>query len=302
MKKQIPNSRTTVLAFAAIAMSLGVTSMTASAANVVLDGGSSWVGWTSEGQSNQLGVYGSGATTDVYEVYATTFYFDNNSVDFSGGAVGGGPTGGVTGFGTGAFSTGAFANGNVILGIGVRRISGSTITGPNVRFDLDSDSYLAATSVGGSDGRASSSTYSEFKDFTVQFNSSTWAGSTLNAQAGTGTFYGGPNNFQTIPSGVGSGVSSDYAFRAFGLTDSYQMLFDVDAMQTLYGGVNPFGLNPSFPGIGAFGSTVRISLNGVGTNNAVFDAPVLVSVPEPSMAMLLGIGCTVTALRRRRSA
>ena len=263
-----------------------------------INGGSSWAGWTSEGQSNQLGVYGSGLTTEIYEVFTTSFNFNNNSVDFSGGAVGGGPTGGVTGFGTGAFSTGAFTNGNRILGIGVRRISGSGLSTPTVRFDLDSDSYLAASSVGGSDGRTSSSTYSEFEDFTVQFNSSTWAGSTLNAQAGAGTFYGGPNNFQTITSGAGSGVSSDWAFRAFGLSNSYQMLFDVDAMQTLYGGANPFGLNASFPGIGAVGDTVRISLNGLGGNIAVLDASV---VPEPTSALLLLGSGAMLLLRRRRA-
>jgi hypothetical protein len=161
---------------------------------------------------------------------------------------------------------------------------------------LDSDSYLAASSVGGSDGRTSSSTYSEFEDFTVQFApSQAWAGSTLNAQAGNGTFYGGPNTFQTI---AGSPVGYDFAFRAFAQSDSYQMLFDVDAMQTLYGGSNPFGVNP-FPGIGAVGDTVRISLNGLGGNSAVLDASV---VPEPTSALLLLGSGAMLLLRRRRTA
>jgi len=56
-----------------------------------------------------------------------------------------------------------------------------------------------------------------------------------------------------------------------------------------------------FPGIEAVGDTMRISLNGLGTNNAVFDAPVV--APEPGTAMLLYIGCAGgAAMRRRRSA
>lgn len=280
-----------------------IASITTAAATDI-NGGTSWTGWTSEGFSDQLGVYGSGASTAIYEIYTSTFFFNNHSV--SGSPTGGGPTGGVTGFGTGAFSTGAFANGNRILGVGVRVVSGGSISGftPTVRFDLDSDSYQAASFVGGADGRTSSSTYSEFKDFTVQFQDAlSWAGSTINAQAGNGTFYGGPNNFQTIPGGIGSGVSYDWPFRAFAQSASYQMFFDVDAMSALYGGVNPFGKNAAFQGIGAVGSDVLISLNGLGNNNAVFSASI---VPEPSTLVMGAVGAVLllgsSALRRLRKA
>jgi hypothetical protein len=285
------------------AITLGLAG-TAGAAPVI-DGGSSWGGWTSEGQSNALGVYGSGSSTAVYEVYTTAFSFNNNSV--TGGAVGGGLTGGATGFGTGAFSTGAFANGNTILGIGVRVVSGGSITGftPTVRFDLDADSYQAASSVGGVDGLTSSGAYSETKDFTVQFEGvNSWRGSTLNIQNGNGTFYGGSSIFKTIPGGIGSGVSYDWAFRAFAQANSYQMFFDLDAMDNLYGVNNPFGFSTT--GIGTIddASPVRISLNGLGTNNVVFlaDTAVPAAVPEPgSLALaalaLLGLG----TVRRRRN-
>jgi hypothetical protein len=257
--------------------------------------------------SNQLGVYGSGSSTAVYEVYTTAFSFNNNSV--SGGAVGGGPTGGATGFGTGAFTTGAFANGNRMLGIGVRVVSGGTLPlTPTVRFDLDSDSFKAATSVGGADGRTSFTSWSESKDFTTQFEgANSWRGGTLTEQVGNGTSNGGPDNQQQIVGGIGSGVSYDFAFRAFAQAGSYQMFFDLDAMQSLYGGSNPFGLNTNFTGIGTIGvnDTVRISLNGLGTNNVVFDASTRApsNVPEPgSLALsalgLLGLG----AVRRRKTA
>jgi hypothetical protein len=280
---------------------LGASALTASA--VSIDGGSSWGGWTSVGQSNQLGVYGSGSTTDVYEIYTSAFTFNNNSV--SGGAVGGGPTGGPTGFGTGAFSTGAFANGDRILGIGVRAISGGSITGftPTVRFDLDGDSYKAATSVGGADGRTSFTSWSESKDFTVQFEgANSWRGGTLTEQVGNGTSNGGPNNQQALVGGIGSGVSYDWAFRAFAQSSSYQMFFDLDAMQSLYGSSNPFGLNANFTGIGTIGNNVRISLNGVGTSNVVFDAPTTSgSVPDGgTTAALIGSAILGLAALRRR--
>jgi len=288
-----------VLALAAAGM--------ANAAPVAVNGGTSWGGWNSVGQSNQLGVYGSGSSTAVYEVYTTTFAFSSHSV--SGGATGGGPTGGATGFGTGAFSTGAFANGNTILGIGVRVVSGGAITSftPTVRFDLDADSYLASTSVGGVDGRTSFTSWSETGDFTAQFEGANqWRGGTLTQQVGNGTSNSGPNNQQAIVGGIGSGVSYDWAFRAFAQTSSYQMFFDLDAMETLYGGANPFSKNAAFTGIGDFGNSVRISLNGLGGNSVVFDASTTVpaaGVPEPgSLALaalaLLGLG----AARRRKTA
>ena len=276
----------------------------AGAANALPDinGGTSWGGWTSNGLSNQLGVYGSGSTTAVYEVYSTVFSFNNHSV--SGGPVGGGPTGGATGFGTGAFSTGAFANGNTILGLGVRVVSGGSISTftPTVRFDRDSDSYQAASSVGGGDGRTSFTSWSETGDFTAQFEgANSWRGGTLTMQVGNGTSNGGPNNQQQLVGGIGSGVSYDWAFRAFAQTSAYQMFFDLNAMQTLYGGSNPFGLNPGFTGIGAIGDPVRISLNGLGSNNVVFGAPTaLSSIPEPGSLTLVALGLMGFGAARRR--
>jgi hypothetical protein len=278
----------------------GASALTASA--ISIDGGTTWGGWTSVGASNQLGVYGSGSTTAVYDVYRTVFSFNNDTQ--SGGATGGGPTGGATGFGTGAFSTGAFANGNTILGIGVDTNGGSVGSfTPTVRFDLDADSYQAASSVGGGDGRVSFTSWSEMGDFTAQFEgANAWRGGTLTEQVGNGTSNGGPNNQQALVGGIGSGVSYDWAFRAFAQADSYQMFFDLTAMQALYGVANPFGKNASFTGIGSFGDPVTISMNGLGTNNVVFSAPTTSgSVPDGGATLvLLGGALTGLAALRRK--
>lgn len=275
-------------------------SSSAAAAAPDINGGSSWNGWTSVGFSNQLGVYTFGTTTEVYEVYKTTFTFDNNSK--SGNPVGGGPTGGTTGFGTGTYSAGAFANGNTILGIGVRVVSGGSLVNftPTIRFDTAGDTYTPASTVGGTDGRGGFGLYSQTGDFTVQFFSSNWAGTVLTLQAGQGTFFGGPSNFQQL----GGNIGNDFAFRAFGQANSYQMFFDLTAMQALYGVSNPFGVNPGFTGIAPFANPIRISMNGLGGNNVVFSAATAVAgaVPEPdSWALLIaGFGLVGAAARRQR--
>jgi len=107
-------------------------------AGVDINGGLSWNGWTSRGFSNQLGVYGSGGTSEVYEVYTTSFAFNKSSNTITGNpvqAVEPAATGFSSGrlaytpFGKVAVSAGAFADGNTILGVGVRVVSGGRVAG-----------------------------------------------------------------------------------------------------------------------------------------------------------------------------
>jgi len=260
-------------------------------AGVDINGGLSWNGWTNRGLSNQAGLYGSGgmADTELYEVYTTAFAFDatsNTITDNPVQAVAPAPTGFETGrtvptpFGPLVVSAGAFQAGNTILGIGVRATGTGSITSfkPTLRFDLDNDSYAPASATGGTVGRTSFSSFSEQGDFTVQFEgASSWRGSTISVQAGSRTgqaaTYTGTNNTVLLPGGVGSGTSYDFAFRAFAqpAAKSYQMFLDMTAIPSLYGSVYATFF-PGKAGVGPIGDRVTVSLNGLGSNNVVFDA------------------------------
>ncbi len=260
-----------------------------------IDGGLTWDGWTDRGASNELGV-GSGPASEVYRVYSTFFYF-NNHTRTNTGEIGGGPTGGTTGFGTGSFSAGAFATGNAILGIGLQVVSGGRVGDWTfVKFDLDNDSFRPATTVGGTDGQTSFSTWSEKGDFTVSFagiGSGAWTAQEISIQNGNGTAYGGTSQAGLGFPGYIAGGSTGYDFpvRAFRRgTDSFQAFFDATAMQSRYGPV----------GMGAFDQSVGIAMQGFsgGSNNVAFSVP-LTPVPEPSTSSILVAGIAMMLLVRR---
>jgi hypothetical protein len=245
----------------------------AAAASIDINGGLSWNGWQLNGTSNQLGIYGGGSTDNVFEVYTTLFTFDGNSVT-------GNPAGSANLL-PGAFSTGAFANGNRILGVGIRRISGAGLVGNGagiVRFDVGNDSYSAASSVGGTDGKVSSTAYASAGDFNTQFYGANFTPSTL-------VVFTGPGAFTTLPSGNNGG---DFAFRGFyqAANESYQLLFDLTAMPGLYSNVNGSA-------IGTLGDTFTMSIRGAGNTDVV------VTIPAPGAMALLGLAGLAGTRRRR---
>jgi hypothetical protein len=187
------------------------------------------------------------------------------------------------------YSPDAFTGENRILGIGVQGLPGSNVSGftPTVKFALGDNTYSAATSVPGTDGRVSFSLYSHPGDFTVQFQPVEFAGSQIYRPSNI-TFRGNDGNVYTLPGGIGSGASYDFAFRAIPLTssNSYQMFFDLTAMERLYRNLTEFqthfnrtnvlvapGTNYYGQGIGTIGSTVTIAINGLSNNTAVISVP-----------------------------
>ena len=307
----------------------------------IVNGGSDWTGWTKQGTSTDIpGIasptlgYARGTTDDVYDVYTTEFIFNNHAKD--SGVAGGGPTGGTSGFGTGGLTTGAFANGNRILGIGIDWISGSKLftNGAGVvRFDLDGDAYRTASSLGGTDGRGSFSGFSEYRDFTVQFDVANTTASLFSVQAnsarilsnsnGTGTTSATSNEFALSRNSLSGNQQNDWPFRIFrpstgAETDNYQMFFDLDAMQAQFGistdgnppagGLNKQGTGGSslpWSGIGSIGGATSFSLRGFGGNDVAYGATLQSGggggvVPEPTSIAIFGLGALGMAYRARR--
>jgi MYXO-CTERM domain-containing protein len=252
----------------------------AMAATVDTNGGASWTGWTAGGVSNALGTWASGTTTGtVYRIYQTVFTFNNNTMSLGSGYAGNTFTGGP-----------GFANGNTIYGLGIERVSGSGTLGTlTIGFDLGNDSYQAASSVGGTDGRVSTSSWSQNKDFNVQFTS---AGvNQYSVQTGNGTGYSGTSNF--VNSGNSGGLT--FAMRGAGNGLNYQMFFDISYMNANYT-VTGAGAAPV---IGNIGSFFRLSVDTGTSNNAARTAVQSVQVPAPGAVALVGLA---GLMARRRKA
>jgi hypothetical protein len=306
---------------AALVAVLACSTSPAIAEVISIDGGSSWTGWTLRGISDkgstegtllEPGIYGRGDSAARYRVYSSSFLFDSADNFKTGTTTGTAPGAGSTGFGssgTGAFK--AFANGNKVLGIGVEVLAG-TIPGFNtIRLNNSGNAYVAATTVAANNGKASFSANSQQGDWTVQFytsGTSPWTIYTLNSQAGNP---GGPVVTPDSTRSIGSPVQSysNLPFRAFGAGTgptftSYQMFFDLDAAYQLFGPNNGFGAtigaSPNWFPIGAAGSNMSFSLNGVGTNDTAFGVAI---VPEPSSQAMLAmslVSLAAGALATRR--
>lgn len=123
-------------------------------------------------------------------------------------------------------------------------------------------------------------------------------------------------NIQTFPAGFGSGVSYDCAARIFrqgGAGGSIQFLFDLTAMESLYGAGSPSlgrGWNPtSSARIGAIdlGDTSDLNLSIYNSNDSFVNASTVVigpispiPVPEPSTSVLGVIAINALAFAARR--
>jgi hypothetical protein len=310
--KPIPRSRrTTILAFAAIGMSWFVTSRTASAAPVDINGGSSWDGWSLRGNSLDVGIWASGSTTRDYDLYTTVFSFDNNAI--TGNPVQVKAPDAPSGFAAGTFSPGAFANGNLILGIGLKMndANASAIGTTYLNFGIGGNNYQAASSLGGTDGRTDNTVWAHTGDFGMWMDGISGGNGPSNLYAmttnGTATI-GGTGAHSNLAGGYGSGVSYDYAARMFRQGDAggtIQFFFDLTAMETLYGPGGPSlggGWNPAGAQIGSIDHALTFSMYNSNTSfvngSEVVIGPVV--VPEPTSALLCGIAGLGFLIRRRR--
>lgn len=255
-------------------LSMLVIAGTTAAASAQLDinGGTSWTGWNSQGNSLTTGFWGAGSTTSDFDVYTSVFNFDSSIHTVSGST-----------FGNPGFGGTGFANGNLILAIGVGLNNGNaTLAVPTIKFDTDNNNgFAAASSVGATDGVVSSSNQT-IGDFNQQFNGT-------NSQDGTPSFYGlhqGTNvlDFTLVFGGNTGPVRSFYDAAGGG----YQLFFDLTEYQANFG-AGPIGSNVSF--VLASGL-----LGDQGETQVVVSN---LTVPTPGSAALLGLA-GLAATRRRR--
>jgi hypothetical protein len=311
---------TAVLALAAMALSWDVISRTASASPIVIDGGTSWGGWSLRGNSRDVGIWAKESTTRDFDLYTTVFHFDNNAI--TGSPVQVKVATAPSGFGQGTYSQGAFANGNVIMGVGLKMkdSNASAIGTTFVNFGIGTNNYQAASSLGGTDGRTGNTVWAHTGDFGMWMSAQTTNGngpSNLYAMTTNGAAYAGTGQYSNLPGGFGSGVSYDYAARIFrqgGAGGSIQFLFDLTAMESLYGAGSPSlgggWTPPSSARIGAIdlGDTSNLNLSIYNSNDSFVNASTVVigpispiPVPEPSTSVLgvIAIGTLAFAAHRR---
>lgn len=275
------------------ATTVWITSSPASAAFVVdINGGSSWGGWNLRGQSTDLGIYGSGPTTGVYNIYTTSFFF-NGQTESGSPAFGG--------LHRAAMDLSGWNPGARILGVGVRTVSGLPGWGgsgpwnmrPFIYFDLNSDSYQAASTVGGTDGRTSSGNYAHAGDFNVQLNgdnNNLYRPSGINRYTDNGTFWSGSGSFTNYGGSTPNHATTVWPHvRSFfdPSNGSWQVLFNLDTLQT----------NPGFGTIGNDFRIVTHLFNGGSTTAGVLNVTI---VPEPGTSVLFLVGLASFAARFRR--
>jgi hypothetical protein len=291
------------VATAALALSFAASSEAA----VDINGGSSWGGWDSRGNSLAGGLWGSGSVTRSYDLYTSTFIFNNNA-----------PTGGTqvrdasapVGFAPGAFSTGAFANGNTILGIGLDLNGAASTKGSTfVTFGLQGNAYQPASALGATDGRADSDKWANKNDFVFYFDGTSGAGPTnLAVYTSDGTEQGGTGTFSSLR----NAVSFDFATRMFRNGEaggSIQMFFDLTAMQDLYGGgpnAITSGWTAGQQNIGLIGNNLNMYVyndGGAGDGSRIAFNVGTGAVPEPGTwaMMIFGFGLAGSLIRRRRA-
>jgi hypothetical protein len=286
-----------------------------------INGGASWNGWTQAGQSDQVGTWGAtgGGNGTVYRIYQTVFRINpyQNSVSLGAGYQGGTNPANSTGWPFGFGSTvrpytpsnpasgpGFFGWDNLIYGVGIERLSGTGTMSGTQTFGLDigNDSYAAATSVGGTDGRVSTSAWSQNRDINVQFQGTTYGGMQVGLQLGNGTNYAGTSNFQQYTNSGGV----DFALRAFGNGVNAQYFFDITAMNFYYSQTGAAAISPSAWGstrMGLIGDNIRLSIDLGGMGSRTFLQSMTLSapnlVPAPGAIALLGAAGLVGSRRRR---
>ena len=121
---------------------------------VDIDGGRSWNGWTTVGNSRTAGVWMSGSTTRNYTIYSAAFTLESNQTvggtRVADGAAGDGMS--YTGDTQASLFDGSWRAGDRIVGVGLRYNDASVLRSFYFMVDWAGDSMRAASTVGATDG------------------------------------------------------------------------------------------------------------------------------------------------------
>jgi hypothetical protein len=268
-------------------ITIGALALAASAgsafAGVDLNGGSSWSGWNSVGNSQTSGIWVLGSANRTYNIFSTSFVLSASQ------------TASGTGNDTASLFSGSWQAGDRIVGMGIQYNNSSL--GQQFFFHTDTGdvNIQAASSFGAGDGVlsfddgdtssfiANSSPniglvrqYSVFDDFTPT------GGDNFSTPYGMAHSPSMPVRSFSVQSGVGT------------LSSGVQFLMNIDAIQRSNGGAT-FGE-------GSFGSTLRVGFMEQGLTGEFSQQIFTVSIipnPSPVAMALLGLAGLAGARRRR---
>ena len=300
----------TIVRSAALAL---IASATAHAQVVDIDGGNSWSGWNSVGNSQTSGTWVQGSTTRTYDIYST--YFVLSAAQTVGGSRIAGYSAPYTPYaaGDGVGYTGDLANslfsgvwqaGDRIVGMGIQYTG--TTRGSTFFFHRDAggNNIAAASSFGANDGVSNWDVGDTASYMTTVAGNprgqvryyALWNGFSQNGTPAEGNFTA-PYSWNANPA-FGPTAFPDFPTRSFAvldngsmdLTKSVQYFVNIDAILRSNGGAT-FG-------DGDFGPNTRFGFwEGIsGTGN--FSQQIF-SIPAPGAMALLGLAGLAGARRRR---
>lgn len=258
-----------------------------------INGGSSWVGWNSVGNSQTSGIWVLGSTSRTYNIYSTSFVLDASQ------------TASGTGNNTASLFSNSWQAGDRIVGVGIQYTGGDRGNQFYFHTDTGAVNIKAASSFGAGNGVYSADAGDTSSHMFT--NNLSGAGKVRQYSVFNGFTSNGGSNF-IIPYGVGSDSTPVRSFAVGQMlgsggtqtfySDSVQWLMNIDAVLRSNNGAT-FGE-------GGFGSTLRVGLReqdiygfggGDGQSQQVFSVSV---VPEPGASSLLFLGLTSFVARFRR--
>ena len=259
----------------------------AKAGFIDINGGTSWAGWNSVGNSQTSGIWvlGSlGQFNRTYDIYSTSFVLNAAQT--------------ASGFGnsSGDLFAGSWQAGDRIVGMGIKYTGGQRGNTFFFHTDTGAVNIKAASSYGASNGVFSHDVGDTSSYILGTTASNSWR--VKQYSVFNGFTSNGGSNFITP---YGTSYSSNMPTRSFAVVDgagkstSIQFLTNLDAILRSNGG--------STFGEGGFGSTVRVGFReqdtAGGSSQQIFSVSV---VPEPGASALLfaGLGSLVTRFRRRQ--